>query len=149
MMSHLTISEFADKVNELMPVIMREYVKIQGREFYKLKITMPQFFVMDILNHNGETKMTDLAGSVNVTTAAMTGIVDRLVRDGYLIRVNDPEDRRIIKVKLTSKGNSVVRNITEKRKELTIKMFGVISQEDRIAYLNILTSIKGALERQV
>ncbi len=148
-MSHLTISEFADKVNELMPVIMREYVKIQGREFYKLKITMPQFFVMDILNHNGETKMTDLAGSVNVTTAAMTGIVDRLVRDGYLIRVNDPEDRRIIKVKLTSKGNSVVRNITEKRKELTIKMFGVISQEDRIAYLNILTSIKGALERQV
>ncbi len=148
-MSHLTISEFADKVNELMPVIMREYVKIQGREFYKLKITMPQFFVMDILNHNGETKMTDLAGSVNVTTAAMTGIVDRLVRDGYLIRVSDPEDRRIIKVKLTSKGSSVVRNIIEKRKELTMKMFGAISQEDRIAYLNILTSIKEALERQV
>ena len=147
-MSHLTISEFADKVNELMPVIMREYVKIQGREFYKLKITMPQFFVMDILNHNGETKMTDLAGSVNVTTAAMTGIVDRLVRDGYLIRVNDPDDRRIIKVRLTSKGSSVVRSIVEKRKEITIKMFGAISEEERFAYLNILTSIKGALERQ-
>ena len=148
-MSHLAISEFADKVNELMPIIMREYVKIQGREFYKLKITMPQFFVMDILNHNGETKMTDLAGFVNVTTAAMTGIVDRLVRDGYLIRVNDPDDRRIIMVKLTSKGSSVVRSVIEKRKELTMKMFGAISQEDRIAYLNILTSIKVALERQV
>ncbi len=148
-MSHLTISEFADKVNELMPVIMREYVKSQGREFYKLKITMPQFFVMDYLNHNGETRMTDLAEFVNVTTAAMTGIVDRLVRDGYLMRVSDPDDRRIIKVRLTSKGSSIVRNVVEKRKEITIKMFGAISEAERIAYLNILTNIKGALERQV
>lgn len=92
--------------------------------------------------------MTDLAEFVNVTTAAMTGIVDRLVRDGYLMRVSDPDDRRIIKVRLTSRGAGIVRNVVEKRKEITIKMFGAISEEERFAYLNILTNIKGALERQ-
>lgn len=136
-----TLSQFADKVMELIPVIMREYVKHQVDEFDKLKITMPQFFVLELVNRQGEAKMSDLAKFVNVTTAAMTGIVERLFKNGYVLRVAEPEDRRIIKIRLTPKGAKVVRDMTQKRKDITINMFGAITQEEREEYLKILTRV--------
>ena len=144
-MAHLSISEFGDKVAELMPVIAREFVKQQTAEFIKTKISMPQFIVMEIISHRGESRMTDLANSLDVTTAAMTGIVEKLVKGGYSSRVEDPEDRRIVKVKLTLKGDKIIKEMVEARKKITIKLFGNISQEEREQYLNILTRVHDQL----
>jgi DNA-binding MarR family transcriptional regulator len=145
-MAGITLSEFADRVNEIMPVISREFLRHQSAEFYKTKVTVPQFVVMSILYRQGELKMTDLARLMNVTTAAVTGIIDRLVRDRYIKRHHDSEDRRIIKVSLTNKGNSTVKNMSEKQKEITMKVFGMISQEEREQYINILTHIQHHLQ---
>ncbi|MFA6142815.1 MAG: MarR family transcriptional regulator [Candidatus Omnitrophota bacterium] len=136
-----SISEFADKVSALMQVISKEFFKRQSGDFYKMKITMPQFVVLDVLNKGGVSRMSDLAHTLNVTTAAITGIVDRLVRGGYILRVNDPGDRRIVKVKLTAKGTAIAQKIVDHRKNMMKDMFGVISQEEREEYLKILTHI--------
>ena len=145
-MSGLTISEFADRVAELMPVVMKEFIRHQSEEFYHLKMTMPQFFVVEHLSRCGECKMGEIAKFLNVTTAAITGIVDRLVREAYVVRVSDPKDRRIVKIKLTVKGAKVAKDMIELRKKVTIKMFGMISQEEREQYLSILTHIKDDLK---
>ena len=147
-MPHLSLSEFSDQVVEIMPVIMREFYKKQTAEFYKMKITLPQFVVLEILHREGQSRMTDLARLINVSTAAMTGIVDRLVRDGYVARASDPDDRRIIRVDLTAKGSKAVKNITDQRKQIFSKIFGVLSQEDREGYLKILVSVRDRLTEQ-
>jgi DNA-binding MarR family transcriptional regulator len=90
--------------------------------------------------------MTDIAHMINVTTAAMTGIIDRLVKSGCVVRINDPKDRRITKVRLTPKGNQVVENMIEQRKKLTIKLFEMISQSEREEYLRILGHIRDHLK---
>ncbi len=141
-MPGIGLSEFCDRLNDIMPVMFREYIKHRVNECHKIKITLPQFIVLNMLNMHGELRMTDLASFMNVTTAAMTGIVDRLVREGYVARVSDPEDRRIIKVKLTAKGASVVKSVKEEEKKVTMKMFGIISQKEREEYLKILTHIR-------
>lgn len=144
-MSSLSLSEFSEKVSMLMPVIAREFVKLQSAEYLKTKITMPQFIVLEILHHRGESKMTDLAGALDVTTAAMTGIVDRLVRDKYVSRGEDAEDRRIVNIILTPKGQKTVKTMTEARKRITMKLFGNISNQEREQYLNILTRVHDEL----
>ncbi|MFH0763522.1 MAG: MarR family transcriptional regulator [Candidatus Omnitrophota bacterium] len=141
-MPNLSLAEFADRVSEIMPVIMREFFRQETNEFYKLKITLPQFVVLDMLKRQGESKMSDLARFINVTTAAMTGIVDRLVRDGYAKRAYDPGDRRIVKVTLTAKGAMSVKNMIDQRKVLTARIFSMISHEEREKYLEILTHIR-------
>ena len=147
-MSNLSLSEFSDQVVEIMPVIAREFYKKQTGEFYKMKITMPQFVVLEILHREGQSRMTDLARLINVSTAAMTGIVDRLVRDSYVARASDPDDRRIIKVHLTAKGSSAVKNIIDQRKQIFSRLFGVLSQEDREEYLKILVTVRDRLKEQ-
>lgn len=141
-MPNLSLADFVEGVSEILPVVMREFFRQETNEFYKLKITLPQFVILDILNRQGQSKMSDMARLINVTTAAMTGIVDRLVRDGYAKRVYDPRDRRIVKVALTAKGARSVKEMIDQRKKLTARIFGVITQGEREEYLRILTHIR-------
>ncbi len=144
----LSLSEFARKMNEVMPVVTKEFTRHMANELSKGKITLPQFLILDFLHREGESKMTALAHFMNVTTAAMTGIVDRLVRDGYALRAYEAQDRRIIKIKLTSPGIDLVKKITQQRCQMVIKTFGKISQADRQEYLRILMQIKDILIRE-
>jgi DNA-binding MarR family transcriptional regulator len=144
-MPQIPLSAFADNLNEIMSVIMKGFGGRLVKELYKTNITLPQFFILKSLYREGQMKMTDLARYMNVTTAAMTGLVDRLVRDGYIERVRSDNDRRIIKVKLTSIGNGLVKRVNGRRRQMVIRIFGKISEGDRRDYLRILNQIKDIL----
>jgi DNA-binding MarR family transcriptional regulator len=131
-----------------MPVMLKEFAKRQLKELYKDNITLPQCLILEFIHREGELKMTDLANSMGVTTAAMTGIIDRLVRDGYIARNFDPQDRRVIKVKLTTKANTLVKRINQQKRQMVIKIFGKISASDRQDYLRIVTQIKDMLIKE-
>lgn len=141
-MSSMTTGEFADKVLEIMPLIMREFMKQISDEFYKTKITMPQMYIMQNLDKEGELKMSDLAEHLHVSTAAVTGVIDRLVKSSYVVRGHDPSDRRVVNIKLTQKGSSLVKGINSRHREMMVKAFGKLSHADRESYLRILNNIK-------
>lgn len=146
-MSEMMISEFADKVGSIMSVLMRSFLKQQTSKFYQMKVTIPQFAILNFLNTDGEHKMTDMAKFMNVSTAAITGIIDRLTKSGYVVRKHDSDDRRIVRVNLTAKGGDLVKKSFQKRRQMIIDMFGKISQKEREDYLRILTHLKEHLPR--
>ncbi|OGX16867.1 MAG: hypothetical protein A3K83_04285 [Omnitrophica WOR_2 bacterium RBG_13_44_8b] len=128
-----------------MPEIVKGFMQRQTNELVKGKITMPQFFILNVLGKEGATKMTDIAHVLNVTTAAATGIIDRLVKYGYVERLYEPQDRRIIKVKLTKTGTQLLTRINQQKKQMIMDIFGRISQAERESYLKILTRIQDIL----
>ncbi|MFA5286705.1 MAG: MarR family transcriptional regulator [Candidatus Omnitrophota bacterium] len=144
-MPFLSLPDFADKLNEIMPVLMREFARVQPAEIYKGKVTLPQILILQHLDSRESIKMTDIANFMKVSTAATTGIVDRLVKSGYVFRVSDQKDRRIIKVKITSKGLILMKKLVYERRKLAINIFSKISEKDRQDYLRILTRIKNIL----
>lgn len=144
-MSTIPLAEFADRLSEIMPTVMQEFARRQTNELFKGKITLPQFLVLNFLSQQQESKMTEMANFVGVTTAAMTGIIERLVKYGYCLRVFVPDDRRIIKVRLSSRGADLVRKVNQQRRQMIIKIFGRISEAERREYLKILLRIKEIL----
>lgn len=147
-MAAFSIAEFADKMNEVMPVLIQEFARRQANELYKGKITLPQFLILDFLNKKGECKMTEIAHFMHVTTAAMTGIVERIKRCNYVQRVYEPSDRRIIKIRLTAKGHELVKKVNRQRRNMIVDIFGKISQREREQYLNILMRILSILREK-
>lgn len=147
-MAAFSIAEFADKMNEVMPVLIQEFARRQANELYKGKITLPQFLILDFLNKKGECKMTEIAHFMHVTTAAMTGIVERIKRCNYVQRVYEPSDRRIIKIRLTAKGHELVKKVNRQRRNMIVDIFGKISQREREQYSNILMRILGILREK-
>jgi DNA-binding MarR family transcriptional regulator len=147
-MPELSLAGFADTVDEIMFDMVKAFIKRQPDELLKGKITMPQCFLMMFLKRQGEAKMTDIARFLNVTTAAATGVVDRLVKGAHLTRVFDPSDRRIIKVKLSAKGAQTVQKIVQQRRQMIMEIFGKISQDDREQYLAILSRVQQVAKEQ-
>lgn len=67
--------------------------------------TLPRFDVMAALSrYEKGLKMSELSGVLKVSNGNVTGIVDRLVENGIIIRVPVPGDRRASLVRLTKKG---------------------------------------------
>ncbi|MBU1912995.1 MAG: MarR family transcriptional regulator [Candidatus Omnitrophica bacterium] len=144
----VSLHEFADRINDIIPIMIREFAKYQVNELSKGKITLPQFLILGFLEKSGEAKMSSLADFMAVTTAATTGTVDRLVRYGYVTRELEPKDRRVIKIKITLKGRELIKKINSQRRQMIIDIFGKISESDRSDYLRVLTKIEEILSRQ-
>lgn len=145
----LSASDFADKMNEVMPVIMKEFTRRQSNDLLKGKVTLPQMVILEFLERQGAIKMTDIARFMQVSTAAATGIVDRLVKSGYVIRTFQEDDRRIVRIQINSRGLELVKRVTLDRHKMLTSIFGKISDKDRFDYLRILTKIKDNLTKEV
>jgi DNA-binding MarR family transcriptional regulator len=85
---------------------LRERLK---REFNS---TLPRFDVMAALYREpGGMLMTDLSRFLLVSNGNVTGIVDRLVSDGFVVRAQREGDRRTSIVRLTQRGEEEFRRM--------------------------------------
>ena len=67
--------------------------------------TLPRFDVMAALSRFEDgLKMSQLSDVLRVSNGNVTGIVDRLAQDGFLVRVPVPGDRRASLVRMTKRG---------------------------------------------
>jgi len=62
------------------------------------------------LYHKKNVSVTGLGEHLGVSSAAASQMLERLVEDGLIQRVEDPEDRRMKKITLTEKGDQVVKS---------------------------------------
>ncbi len=148
-MEAVPLKDFVENLSKILPIIMRAFMRQYIKELSQLKVTVPQFFVLEYLYQKGESKMGDIAHFWGVSMPAITNIIDRLVRQGYLFRLFEPEDRRVIKVRLKPKGKSLINKINLKKKRLFLKIFGRISEVDRQHYLRILNQIKDIVSQNI
>jgi DNA-binding MarR family transcriptional regulator len=74
----------------------------------KGNVSFPQFFLLAYLSSEESLTMSDIAKKMGHSTAAATGLVDRLEKLSYVERVHAAEDRRKILVRITGKGVDLV-----------------------------------------
>jgi DNA-binding MarR family transcriptional regulator len=79
----------------------------------RLDLSAPQIHLLLSLGHDGALPMGDLARRVAVTEKTITGLVDRLERDGLVERARTSADRRVVRVKLTPRGSRLARKLDE------------------------------------
>ncbi len=67
-------------------------------------LSMRQTLYLDTITHLERPSFSALAEALKVTRPSVTAIVGRLIRNGYVQKVQDGEDRRSFHIVLTSKG---------------------------------------------
>ena len=137
----MNIKEFASRVIELSPQIIRGFKQYENNYLSRGEITLPQFLVLGYLDHHGKSKMNSLAKHLKISPSATTGLIDRLITQDLVSRKADPEDRRIVWVELTLKGKGIISSIKNQKTKTLIRVFGKISPKDREHYLNILEQV--------
>ena len=80
-------------------------MELRRRFRVEFATTLPRFDVMAALSRFEDgLKMSQLSDVLRVSNGNVTGIVDRLSKDGFLVRVPVPGDRRASLVRLTKRG---------------------------------------------
>lgn len=103
-----------------------------------LALTPPQIHALLWLGEDGPLTMGELARRVAVTEKTVTGIVDRLERDGHLARERDAADRRVVRARLTAKGEEAYRRIDGEIHGSVQRLLGLLDAADRRALLRIV-----------
>ncbi|HUZ00559.1 MAG TPA: MarR family transcriptional regulator [Thermomicrobiaceae bacterium] len=96
-------------------------------------LTMQQLRVMRILYGDGPTRVSVLARRLHVSTPTVTGILDRLVRQGLTYRADDPRDRRVVLNDLTDQGRAVIEQFHPMNAELTQQIIAQLGPVERNA----------------
>lgn len=76
-------------------------------------VTFPQWVLMKHLRERGRLTAREIADALEVTPANVTGILDRLEREGLVSRSRSGEDRRVVFVRLTEPGHAKMQAIEE------------------------------------
>lgn len=110
-----------------------------------LALTPPQIHALLALGHDGPLTMGALARRVSVTEKTITGIVDRLERDGHLARERDPGDRRVVRAALTPAGAALFGRIDQDIEDGMARLLGLLDPEDRAALARIVEKLTSRL----
>ncbi|MBD5432475.1 MAG: MarR family transcriptional regulator [Lactobacillus sp.] len=100
---------------EISDALYNSYYGIERIEQTELKkskfkdLTPNELHAIDAIGLHSHLTTSQLAEKLHVTRATISTQVDRLVRKGYVDRIRDEKDRRIIRLKLTHRGKLVCR----------------------------------------
>jgi DNA-binding MarR family transcriptional regulator len=89
----------------------REFLLNLSKDLSRGNISFSQFYLLSYLSTSHEMTMTDIARKMGHSTAAATGLVDRMEKLGYVERAHAADDRRKVLVQITPKGIELVAKL--------------------------------------
>ncbi|MBL9177981.1 MAG: MarR family transcriptional regulator [Verrucomicrobiaceae bacterium] len=125
----------------------REFLLNLSRELNRDNISFAQFFLLSYLATSKELTMTDIARKMGHSTAAATGLVDRLEKLGYMERTHAIDDRRKVLVRITSRGLELVSRLRDELQNQVASAMSETSSEDAASFMTSYRTLDTALTR--
>ncbi len=122
----------------------REFLLNLSRELNRDNISFAQFFLLGYLATSKELTMTDIARKMGHSTAAATGLVDRLEKLGLMERTHAVDDRRKVMVRITSRGIELVSRLRDELQNQIADAMSETSSTDADSFMNSYSTLDAA-----
>jgi DNA-binding MarR family transcriptional regulator len=117
--------------------------QVRSRLRERFDTTLPRFDLMSQLERHAQgLKMSELSRRLMVTGGNVTGIVDQLVKEGLVERVDDAADRRAWRVKLTRPGDKAFAEMARAHEEWVVELLGSLTRKESDALMQLLARLK-------
>ena len=94
-------------------------------------LSMPQSSILMQLQHRGSCGMSVISERFDITAAAASQLVDKLVQAGYIERDEDPNDRRAKLLRLTESGETLINQGIEERHRWMNDLVNHLSEKEK------------------
>ncbi|MFI3242845.1 MAG: MarR family transcriptional regulator [Akkermansia sp.] len=121
------LNETAKLIADIVLHTQRGWILKMAPRLAEIHITYPQFFLLCYLSTEKTLAMSNVAKLMGHSTAAATGVVDKLEEMGYLQRGLAKADRRKILVQITEAGTSFVDEVHE---GMAIELANMLASSD-------------------
>ena len=143
--------QLSQAIRSWMDIFMHRSMRGWGLFAKSTGLSMPQFSVMMQLHHRGNCAIGDISERFDITNAAASQLVDKLVQSGFIKREEDPQDRRAKMLNLTDKGRKLIQRGIEERYRWVDDLAGKLTLEERAKVteaLNFMTRAAKELEAE-
>lgn len=96
---------------------------------------------LSYISQKDQLIMSELAKGLNVGISTSTGIIDRLIKKRLVLRERNPGDRRIVRVKLTTKGKETALAYQKQMREVFGKMMNRLTGNEQHRLISIMEKI--------
>ncbi len=128
-------------MTDILLYLHRCFLSNLTRELSSGNVSFAQFFLLGALSREEALTMSQIAARMQHTTAAATGLVDRLATLAYVQRAASTDDRRKVLVKITARGAALVAHIKDDMiHNLNLTMSHLTASEQR-AWLRVYRKI--------
>ena len=142
-------SQFNQSVRAWMDVFMHRSMRGWAQFAKSCGLSMPQLSILMQLHYKGAFSISEVSERFEITPAAASQLVDKLVQSGFIQREEDPKDRRSKLLNLTDKGRDLLQRGNQERNRWVDKLAGKLTADEQAKVseaLNIMTDAVKELE---
>ena len=104
-------------------------------------LTGPQLTVVKMLEALGDLSLSRLSEKIRAQNSTVTGIVDRMEREGLVVRTRSATDRRVVHIQLTEKGAELASEVKVEPIAIFRDALASLSRDEMRDLLRILTKL--------
>ncbi|MFE8703791.1 MarR family winged helix-turn-helix transcriptional regulator [Cytobacillus sp. FJAT-54145] len=117
-------------------------IKQKGREILSnYTITPPQFVALQWLFEGGDMTIGELSNKMYLAFSTTTDLVDRMEKNQLVMRVKDPNDRRVVRIHLLEEGERVIEEVIKKRQLYLQEVLKNFSSEEVVLLKDSLVKL--------
>jgi MarR family transcriptional regulator, organic hydroperoxide resistance regulator len=130
-----------DQVLEAILYLYTESRRITKELARRADLTGPQLTVVKLLEQIGGLSLSELSERIRAQNSTVTGIIDRMEREGLVTRERSKEDRRVVYIRLTAKGRELARDIPVEPMEVFRSALETLSAQEMRELMRIMTKV--------
>ena len=124
-----------DKALEAFEILQQRLMAVHAPEFTAVDLTMAQAKLLYVVTASGDLSMSEIANRLGVTISTASGAVDHLVSVGLLSRVDDPANRRQVRVSVTPFGLETLEQLRELGTRQLRELLEAVREDDDLAVI--------------
>lgn len=97
--------------------------------------------LMNMLKENGELSQKEIAEKLDIRPQSLSELLVKMESDGFISRRQDKDDKRVIVVALTEKGEEQLVVLRQVNREHAEKLFSPLTEEEKDALIAILKKL--------
>lgn len=133
-----------ETINDILVHLFNEIWELEEKaiitEEYK-DITNNDMHIIEAVGLGNGNTMSSIAKKLNVTAGTLTTSMNRLVRLKYVVRQRSEEDRRVVLISLTEKGERAFQHHADFHAQMTDAVIESLDSEELQALLKMLNSL--------
>ena len=143
-------SESAQKLVHAVVATADLFLRESSRLFRPYGLTAPQFNVLNLLalrEDGAGYSQRELADTLVVDRSNVTGLVDRMETAGWVRRADDPSDRRVYRVALTTAGRKLWQKVAPAYADVVAQVAGRLGDKRMKDAIEVLAVLRDGASR--
>jgi len=136
------------KAAKLFQEVMHLFRHNMNKTFEDIGMTAPQIMVIRILSKEKTLKITELSAKLSLPNSTVSGIIDRLEKQGMVKRNRSEKDKRVVYVSIAADFKEMHQNFEKRLEENTAKLMNKGTPEELAKIFEGLDALKRLIGRR-